>query len=53
MEQKIFIKEVKTKREFLEFVRFPFSLYRDNPYWVPPLIKDEMETIDPAVNPVY
>jgi hypothetical protein len=53
MKQKIFIKEVKTKDEFLDFVQFPFSLYKNNSYWVPPLIKDEMETIDPAINPVY
>lgn len=35
------------------FVRFPFSLYGENPYWVPPISQEEMETIDPAKNPVY
>ncbi len=49
----IVIKEAKTQKEYLAFVKFPFSLYKDNPYWVPPLIKDEIETIDPALNPVY
>ena len=34
-------------------MKFPFDLYQDNPYWVPPLINEEIETIDPKVNPVY
>jgi ribosomal protein S18 acetylase RimI-like enzyme len=28
-------------------------LYEHNSYWVPPLIKEEIETIDPKINPVY
>jgi hypothetical protein len=28
-------------------------LYKENPNWVPPLINDEIETIDPDLNPVY
>ena len=53
MNQDIVIKEAKTQKEYLAFVKFPFSLYKDNPYWVPPLIKDEIQTIDPKLNPVY
>ena len=49
----IVIKEAKTKAEYLAFVKFPFSLYKENPKWVPPLINDEIETIDPDLNPVY
>ncbi len=44
---------VKTARELKEFVTFPFALYKDCPYWVPPLIKDEMETLDDTKNPVF
>jgi hypothetical protein len=40
----ISIKEAKTKKELLEYIQFPFTLYKDNPYWVPPLISDELET---------
>lgn len=36
-----------------EFVLFPFKLYKKSPYWVPPLIKDEIETLDVAKNPVF
>ena len=49
----IVIKEAKTKAEYLAFVKFPYSLYKENPNWVTPLINDEIETIDPDLNPVY
>lgn len=44
---------VKNKKELKEFVTFPFKLYQGCPYWVPPLIKDEMETLDHTKNPVF
>lgn len=46
------VKEVKTPKELKEFVKFPFSLYKNCNYWVPPLIKDELETLDFKKNPV-
>ncbi len=53
MNQKILIKEVTDRNGYETFVRFPFKLYGDSPYWVPPIIKEEIETIDPEINPVY
>lgn len=41
------IKEVKTRRELRKFVNFPELLYKDNPYYVPPLVFDQMDTLDP------
>lgn len=35
------IREVRTKREQREFLQFPLDMYRDNPYFVPPLYGDE------------
>ncbi|OQD42967.1 GTP cyclohydrolase [Croceivirga radicis] len=49
----ISIHEVTNKSELKEFVKFPFSLYKNNPYWVPPIIKDEMESFDTNKNPVF
>lgn len=49
----ITIKEAKTKKEIREYVMFPFSLYKDNPYWIPPLISDEIQSFDPKINPVF
>lgn len=35
------IREVKTKKEQKAFINFPLELYRDCPYFVPPLYGDE------------
>jgi len=35
------IKEVKTRKDIREFVNFPLRLYKNNPYFVPPLYGDE------------
>lgn len=43
---------VTNKKELKQFVKFPFNLYKDCENWVPPLIKDEMETLDFETNPV-
>ncbi len=40
------IKEVTTRRQLREFVNFPERLYRNNPYYVPPLVFDQMDTLD-------
>lgn len=34
-------------------VRFPFKLYKGDPYWVPPLIGDRKKYIDPKHNPSF
>ncbi|WP_411030903.1 GTP cyclohydrolase [Spongiimicrobium sp. 3-5] len=47
------IEEATTKAELKKFVKFPFSLYKGSPYWVPPIIKDELETFDKSKNPVF
>ncbi|MBQ9679145.1 MAG: N-acetyltransferase [Ruminococcus sp.] len=37
----ITVREVKTKKEQKQFIDFPLDLYRDCPYFVPPLYGDE------------
>lgn len=49
----ITIKEAISKKDLKTFVTFPFSLYKGNPYWVPPIIKDELESFDKEINPVF
>jgi GNAT superfamily N-acetyltransferase len=49
----ITVKQISSKRELKQFVKFPFQLYKNCQYWVPPLIKDELETLDAAKNPVF
>ena len=40
------IKPVRTRAELRIFVNFPEKLYRHNPYYVPPLVFDQMDTLD-------
>jgi len=47
------VKQVQSKSDLKDFVKFPFSLYKGSPYWVPPIIKDEMESFDKSKNPVF
>lgn len=49
----ITIQEITKKKELLQFVKFPFKLYKNNLYWVPPIIKDEVESFDKSLNPVF
>lgn len=49
----ITIKEAITKSEIKEFVKFPFTLYKDNAYWVPPIITDEVDSFDKTKNPAF
>lgn len=49
----ITVKELTEKSDLKKFVTFPFTLYKNHKYWVPPLIKDELETLDPFKNPVF
>jgi len=47
------IEEVTTYRQLALFIKFPFSLYKGNPYWVPPLLMDEKNTLDWKKNPAF
>lgn len=49
----ITIKSITSKEDLKKFVTFPFTLYKGSKYWVPPIIKDEMETFDKTKNPVF
>ena len=42
----VIIKEVESRSELRKFVNFPEKLYRDNPYYVPPIVFDQMDTLD-------
>lgn len=49
----IIVKEVHSKKDLKAFVKFPFSLYKDSKYWVPPIISQELKTFNKKVNPVF
>ncbi len=47
------IKEVFNKSDLKKFVKLPFALYKDDPLWVPQLIRDDMEIFNKANNPAF
>ncbi|MDV7140494.1 GTP cyclohydrolase [Maribacter sp. TH_r10] len=47
------LKEATTKTDLKKFVKFPFSIYKDSPYWIPPIINDELESFDKTKNPAF
>jgi hypothetical protein len=49
----ITIIEANSKKLIQEYVKFPFDLYKNHPYWVPPLISDELDTFDKTKNPAF
>ncbi len=44
---------VDNKKALKEFVEFPYALYRDDPYWVPPLRIAVKELLDRDKHPYY
>lgn len=42
--------EVKTRKQKIDFVDFPTKLYKNNPYYVPPLRIDELNLFNPKKN---
>jgi hypothetical protein len=44
---------VTTDQEFKDFIDLPYSLYKDNRYWVPPLKRDVRNLLDKKHNPFW
>ena len=47
------VNEITTVKELKSFIQFPFELYRGNPYWVPALQFDELNTLRRDKNPAF
>jgi hypothetical protein len=45
--------DLNNKRQVEDFLRLPFSIYRDIPQWVPPLQMDERIRLNPKRFPFY
>jgi len=46
------IVQVKDRSDLEEFIKIPWKIYEGNPYWVPPLVK-EQEKVLTHVNPFF
>ena len=42
-----------TKENLKRFTQYQIDLYDGNPYYVPPLISDDVATLSPSVNPAF
>ena len=42
-----------TKKELRKFTKFQIDLYKGNPYYVPPLVIDDVNTLLPEANPAF
>lgn len=47
------IEPVETKLQLRQFIALPWALYRDDPHWIPPLIFEQKQRLDPARNPFF
>ncbi len=47
----IYIKQVVNDKDLMDFIKFPMELYKNNPNFVPPLIKDEKDVWNKEENP--
>ncbi|RLC51419.1 MAG: hypothetical protein DRZ79_02795 [Candidatus Cloacimonadota bacterium] len=47
------VREVRNKRDLKRFILFPYQLYKNNKYWIPPLYFDEKNNFNPKKNPAF
>ncbi len=48
----IIVREVSGRRDIRRFVDFPWSIYKDDPNWVPPLKSEIWATVTGEDNPL-
>ena len=46
------VNRVKTRHQLRQFIRLPWSIYADDPAWIPPLILERKELLSPR-NPYF
>ena len=47
------VRPVSGRRDLRRFVKTPFSIHRDHPQWVPPLIMERMKFLNRSKNPYF
>jgi hypothetical protein len=47
------IKKVDSKSDLMKFIKFQWKVYKNDPYWVPPLIMDRKKLLSKEKNPFY
>jgi GNAT superfamily N-acetyltransferase len=47
------VRKVENEKDRMDFIKFPWSIYKDDKNWVPPLIFDVRKNLDPKRNPFF
>ncbi|RPI75941.1 MAG: GNAT family N-acetyltransferase [Ignavibacteriales bacterium] len=47
------ISVVSSRKELMEFIKLPWNIYKNNPYWVPHLLMDRKKILDKNKNPFF
>jgi GNAT superfamily N-acetyltransferase len=47
------VRAVRSKKDLMAFIKFPWKVYAGNEYWVPPLLLDRKKILDRTKNPFY
>ncbi len=47
------VRLVQTPKDLRTFIQVPFSIYKDSPFWVPPLVFDELNSLRKDKNPAF
>ncbi len=47
------IRKVETSQDFKVFLEFPWSHYRNDPNWIPPLVSRRRHLLDKKRNPSW
>jgi RimJ/RimL family protein N-acetyltransferase len=49
----LIIEPVSGDKDLLAFIKLPFRIYKGDPYWVPPLISERKDFLNPEKNPFF
>lgn len=47
------VAEINSRSERKRFITFPWSIYKKDPFWVPPLIRERLTFLNPRRNPFF
>lgn len=53
MRMSVKIDNLKNKEDMKQFLKLPWKIYKDNPYWIPPLLSEVKNTLDTKKNPFW
>jgi len=47
------VREVLNKKDLMKFIKMPWNIYKNDPCWVPPLIFEQKEFLNPKKGPFF